>query len=266
MEFGKYDDLNSDHLPIKFRVNWETTNSERRRGRNCVQARIKKSLQIREKVWIKCNKSKVFVQIEKIKEMQKSTTILTKRDGKIIRRCDTLFTKFMIKAEKTKLIHSYAEWAPAIHQVWKVVKLYKTWYNAIKKNKETKLKNRLTRLATDATETYTPYQDMASIKKKLKSALRKIRKLRKNAPTLRFEYLSEAAEAAQLKSNATKAQLLKNLIHQEEVRRKFRIIKETLKPKSQSQITKITIPTQDGWQQLTDANQIENEKRDEVQQ
>ena len=152
-------------IPVKFNIHWQLLEEEKRRERHCVQARLKNGLTIRKKVWEKCERNKLFRHVTKFQKLNENNISLTKRDNKLVHRCDKLMTKFMLKAEKTKLAHSYAPWSPLLHHAWLEVKFYKLWYNSLKLNKTKTIIKKLNKLASTLGTRYQLYIDMASVKK-----------------------------------------------------------------------------------------------------
>lgn len=207
VNIGTYDELCSEHLPIIFKLNWHEHTEDKQRERHFKKEQFRKGKFLRKRVWERCNKCKIFKSANEIKS---KLIALTKREAKKLQRCDTLFTKIAIKAEKKNIPHS-CPLSPTIHRAWKEVILYIQWFEHIEDTPEDDFSDSLKALSKKLEVYLVKNVSAANVKKKRNQAIKNIRSLREEGKKHRDQYFDEAAEVAMLTSDIKKEAILRNL-------------------------------------------------------
>lgn len=183
--------------------------------------------------------------IQRIKDIQKKHNMgqWTKHQHNLLQQIDHIINRAMLKAEKKSKPATTAPWSLKIKEAYKAVEA--TNY-ALKTLCPRRHKSTIRYPPQKLTEQ--EYNTYRTLWKQRKKTLGELQQVRRDAYEHCKTFLEEQADIEELKRNTTRAQILLNIRHVEELCRNFAFIRYTLKPHQSTNYTQISYPTTRGWE------------------
>lgn len=260
---GDYESLSSDHRPIRFSIRCEQDTIKTPKARTIQQWQHKKGLKLRQKAWNSAHNSGIFKFFGEIKRLREENTKLSKRKIRHLRFKDKMLTKIIKKGAKTGRVPINQEWSPEIKLQWKRVKLYIMWRSHHKRSYQDD-DDKIKELAEELQIDYNQTTDFFTLQKTYNKEVRKMRQLRENAKKLRDNFFDQRTKAAMLTMKGSYETILKAIRRHEEKKQDNAEINRTLKPRRRQHINHIEVPTEQGWTDLHDIEEIEKIMRNEA--
>jgi len=157
-----------------------------------------------------------------------------------------------------------APWSSELHQAYLV---HRYW--ALRLSKKCTGRNLQQAYKQIAAALLTPLDTTGSISKNLADSQAKLRDIRWQAVQKRKDFLQSLATAAHTQGNKQKGKLIQHLLHAEQNRRCFAIIKNYLKPRTPRGLTHLLVPDSQNegeWRTLYQPEEIEAAMHTQCQQ
>jgi Reverse transcriptase (RNA-dependent DNA polymerase) len=177
----------------------------------------------------------------------------------LLEECDKIRCDSMEYADRhcRKLKMGKVQWSPELQTI--MLRISYLQRCRLKYIKGYEVNSRTLYKAFTRTDYTTKYEDRESIISQLKIEFTNYNKLKKDAETLRYNFLEQLAEAKADHSTQKKSSIYKQLLSHEAIRNTFRKIKTSIKD-PRSSTTVVEAQANDGsWQVVTDKQEIENQ-------
>ena len=211
----------------------------------------RKVLKYRKKLVKFIDHKKLIKRLQTL-EHQSDNNQWNQQDTKHLQTVDKEFTQGMLNSEKTSRPCHLAPWSKQTgEQMVKLRQIYTKIRQICPRQNSTGARYPVTTLIGAQKTTLHKLMEIQ------KDLIKNIHKVRAQGYDNRCTYLEEKADIEEIKGNASRTQIIKNILNVEELRHLYGHISYILKDGTRQSLTKVQYPTTSGWTKTTTMEDLE---------